>query len=118
MLVLRFSEMNQLAPKIRTATTRPPTKKEAERMARFYVNGRAMTELMEWKSADLEEAALPEVDYTRLLLISSPSSEIDFLHGFEACSHLLCRAAGIQQCRRGKKLLSLWIKIGRPHPAI
>lgn len=47
-------------------------------------------------------------------------SEIELLHGLEGCPDLLLRAVQMspRSYPRGRYLLNLWIKLGRPHPAV
>lgn len=51
--------------------------------------------------------------------IPSLRSEIEFLHGFEACSGSLDYAdKTLLLSRRGNEVLSLWKRLGRPHPVV
>jgi hypothetical protein len=63
------------------------------------------------------ELALDRIEHPQFLEIPATLSETEFLHGCEACPEWLHRANGTSQSYlRGKHLLSLWIKLGRPHP--
>ena len=52
-------------------------------------------------------------------MIPSDRSELELLHGCEACPSLLCRVGKILDVDcEGQTLLRLSIDLGRPHPAI
>jgi hypothetical protein len=69
---------------------------------------------------EYDNAARPEGTFQSDQLVFSypPRSEIDWLHAVEACFVLQNRLAHILPLVRQKELLSLWIKLGREHPAI
>jgi hypothetical protein len=51
--------------------------------------------------------------------IPFPQSEIEFLHGFEACSGTLDHSdKTLRLSDRGNKGIAQWKQLGRPHPAI
>lgn len=69
--------------------------------------------------APLEDFLQGTAQHWKLLKIGSDQSELEFLHGCEACLDLLQRTGKntVENCR-GRTSLFLWKELGRPHPAI